>query len=114
MHQKRFSTLLVVLIMALSTSAQHARRGQTNFRTLEGTVVDVAGVSRWAGIIVESGGREYMVQLHNFDDVGMVAIFEMSSDGGWRWSDWYFYHSEYAQQLVDHRAPVARPVTVCR
>lgn len=67
MNLKYILTLLLVLVLTISTSAQHSRRSQANFRTLEGTVIDVTGVSRWSGIIIESGGRKYVVQLYNSD-----------------------------------------------
>lgn len=67
MQHKHPLMLLLLFVMTLSLSVQDIGKGQTNSRTLEGTVVEVTGVSRWAGIIVESDGRRYMVQLYNFD-----------------------------------------------
>lgn len=67
MNQKQFVTLLLALIIPLCAHAQGSRTIRHQTQTLEGTVVALAGVSRWAGITVESGGRRYEIQLKNFD-----------------------------------------------
>lgn len=67
MNPKHLGTLLLTLVLPLVAHAQGSKTIRHQTQALEGTVVALAGVSRWAGITVESGGRRYEIQLENFD-----------------------------------------------
>jgi len=61
MKLTRIAVLFLALVMPFAVYAQHSRSTRHRPRTIEGTVVDKREGPSWLAIVIESGGRRYMV-----------------------------------------------------
>src|SRR5437870_8667558 len=66
MRQIWIAALCIAIMVPFTASAQRARKSGS--LSLEGVVVYTTGGPRWMGIVVESGGRKYMVTTRNNPD----------------------------------------------
>jgi len=61
MRHTRTAVLLLALVIPFTTFAQNSRSTRHRPRTIEGTVIGRREGPRWLAIVIESGGRRYMV-----------------------------------------------------
>jgi hypothetical protein len=84
MRLARITTLFLVLVIPFTAYAQKSRVSQHRPRTIEGTVVDKREGPSWLAIVIESGGRRYMVTTaYNPNSLGRdpVMIGDVESIG---------------------------------